>query len=113
MRSCPRRSGCPATSPVCSKPSAVARFGNSGFNILAGPPIRNLDFGLAKEWAPRERARIGLNMIMANALNHPSFGLPAANISAPATVGVISSQTRALLSEPGPREIDFGLRLRF
>jgi hypothetical protein len=33
-------------------------------------------------------------LMMVNALNHPSFTTPAANISAPATVGVISSQTR-------------------
>ena len=48
-----------------------------------------------------------------NALNHPNFALPALNISAPQTVGVISGQTRPLLGEPGPREIDFTLRVTF
>jgi hypothetical protein len=52
-------------------------------------------------------------MITANTLNHPNFSPPSANISSPGTVGVISGQTRPLLGEPGPREIDFALRLIF
>jgi len=52
-------------------------------------------------------------MLMVNAFNHPSFSVPSANISAPSSVGIISSQTRPLLGEPGPREIDFTLRLTF
>lgn len=52
-------------------------------------------------------------MTMVNALNHPNFSLPGLNISAPAAVGVVTGQTRPLLGEPGPREIDFSLRLSF
>jgi hypothetical protein len=91
----------------------VGRFGNTGFNILRGPPIRNLDFGLLKDFKYLDRVTVRLSMIMANALNHPSFSPPAANISSPGTVGVISGQTRPLLGEPSPREIDFALRLIF
>jgi hypothetical protein len=105
--------GCPTTTPVCSSPVPVGRFGNSGLNILHGPPIRNLDFGLLKDFKYRERLTVRFSLIMANALNHPNFTTPAANISAPGTVGVISSQTRPLLGEPAPREIDFALRLIF
>jgi hypothetical protein len=105
--------GCPPAAPVCSNPTPVGRFGNSGFNILAGPPIRNLDFGLMKDFKYRERFTLRFSMTMANALNHPNFTNPAANISSPGTVGVISGQTRPLLGEPGPREIDFALRLDF
>jgi hypothetical protein len=107
--------GCPATNPVCSNPAPVGRFGNSGFNILHGPPIRNLDFGLLKDFKYRDRLTVRFNMTMVNALNHPSFTTPAANISSPGTVGVISGQTRALLGQPtnNGREIDFGLRLSF
>jgi hypothetical protein len=105
--------GCPATTPLCSNPAAVGRFGNSGFNIVAGPPIRNLDFGLLKEFRAAERFVLRFTLTMANALNHPNFTVPASNISSTGTVGVISSQTRPLLGEPGPREVDFGLRLTF
>jgi hypothetical protein len=91
----------------------VARFGNAGLNVLQGPPIRNLDFGLMKDFKYKERVTVRFNMIMANALNHPNFSPPSANISSAGTVGVISSQTRSLLGQPAPREIDFGLRLIF
>lgn len=105
--------GCPSTTPLCSQSAPIGRLGNSGFNILAGPPIKNLDFGLQKDFKYREIFKVQFSMLMVNALNHPNFSVPAANISAPTTVGVISGQTRPLLGEPGPREIDFTLRLTF
>ena len=105
--------GCPATNPVCSNPVQLGRWGNSGLNILQGPPIRNLDFALLKDFKYRDRITWRFNMIMMNALNHPSFSPPAANISSTGTVGVISSQTRALVGGVSAREIDFGLRLMF
>ena len=105
--------GCPATNTLCSQPAPIGRFGNAGFNILEGPPIRNLDFGLQKEFKYRERFTVLFTLLLVNALNHPNFSVPAANISAPSNVGVISGQTRPLLGEPGPREIDFALRLSF
>jgi hypothetical protein len=105
--------GCPATAPLCTPAAPIGRFGNSGLNILSGPPIRNVDFSLLKEFKFADRYMLRFTMIMANALNHPSFSPPASNISAPGTVGTISSQTRALFGEPNPREIDFGLRLTF
>jgi hypothetical protein len=104
--------GCPAATPVCSSAPPIGRFGNSGFNIIAGPPARNLDFGLQKDFRYRDRFRLRISMTMANALNHPIFSAPASNISS-GTVGTISGTTRALIGEPGPREIDFGLRLSF
>jgi hypothetical protein len=105
--------GCPSTTPLCTNPTPLGRFGNSGLNILHGPPIRNLDFGVLKDFKYHDRFTMRFSMIMANALNHPNFSPPAANISATGTVGVISSQTRPLLGEPAPREIDFALRLIF
>jgi hypothetical protein len=105
--------GCPATNPICTNPVQPGRFGNSGLNVLQGPPIKNLDFGLLKEVTFLERFRLRFTLTMVNALNHPNFTTPANNISAPGTVATISSQTRPLLGEPGPREIDFGLRLSF
>jgi hypothetical protein len=105
--------GCPAANPICSNPVQLGRWGNSGLNIIQGPPIRNLDFGLMKDFKYRERFNLRFNMTMVNALNHPSFSPPAANISSTGTVGVISGQTRALVGGIATREIDFGLRLQF
>src|SRR5262249_17321171 len=47
--------GCPLSTPLCSNPAQPGRFGNAGFNFLEGPPIRNLDFGLQKDFTYRER----------------------------------------------------------
>jgi hypothetical protein len=105
--------GCPASTPLCSNPANVGRFGTSGWAYLVGPPIRNLDFGLAKEFKVRERIKLRFNMTMADALNHPNFQVPAANISSTGTVGVISGARNALLGEPSTRNIDFILRLMF
>ena len=105
--------GCPATNPVCATPANVGRFGTSGWNYLTGPPIKNLDFGIAKDLRIRERFLLRFNMTMANALNHPSFTIPAANISSVGTVGAISGTTNAALAEPAARQINFSLRLNF
>jgi len=105
--------GCPTSNLVCQDPANVGRFGNAGLNILRGPHIVNLDFGLMKNFKIREKQQLQFRMTMANALNHPNFSNPRANISSRGTVGTITGQVRALLGEPGPRQIDFGLRLIF
>ncbi|MGH9328228.1 MAG: carboxypeptidase regulatory-like domain-containing protein [Terriglobia bacterium] len=104
--------GCPASDPVCSSPADVGQFGNAGLNILSGPPLFNLDFGMMKSFHTGEHIQTQFVMTMANALNHPNFGIPASNISSP-TVGVVSTELGAQLVEPAPREIDFALRLLF
>jgi hypothetical protein len=105
--------GCPNTKPVCTNPANVGRFGNSGLNILTGPRVFNIDFGAMKNFQIHEKKRIQFRMTMANALNHPNFSLPRANISSLSTVGTIAGQVRALGGEPAPRQIDFSLRLEF
>jgi hypothetical protein len=105
--------GCPTSTPLCTNPANIGRFGNAGLNILEGPRIVNLDFGLMKSFKLYEKTRLQFRMTMANALNHPNFANPRANISSRGTVGTITGQVRALLGEPGPRQIDFGLRLTF
>jgi hypothetical protein len=105
--------GCPATAPLCTNAAPIGRFGNSGLNILSGPPVRSLDLAILKEFKFMERFMLRFTMTMSNALNHPIFSPPASNISAPATVATTSGQTRALFGQSSPREIDFGLRLSF
>lgn len=107
--------GCPATDPLCARTPRlnVGRFGNSGLNVVSGPPIRNLDFALMKNFDLWEKRRLQFRLTMSNALNHPNFAVPRSNISATSTVGTIASQVRALNGTPSTREIDLGLRLEF
>lgn len=83
--------GCPAGTPLCSKPADVGRFGDAQPYLLQGPPLDNLDLGLLKDFHFTESKYLEFEAIASDALNHPHFGLPAANISSPATVGRITS----------------------
>lgn len=65
-------------------------FGNSGRNILRAPGLVNLDFGLSRNFAFRERFRFQFRGEAFNLLNHPNFGLPTMAIGNP-TVGIIGS----------------------
>ena len=47
------------------------------------------------------------------ALNHPNFTNPSANVSVPASFGVVSGTKGALLGEPSDRNVDFILQLMF
>ncbi len=77
------------------------RFGNSGRNILEGPGRQALNLGLFKSFRPTEKTSLRVQATFTNALNHPNFNYPNLNISAPASVGTITSvQTR---DSGGPR----------
>jgi hypothetical protein len=83
--------GCPATNPVCSSPADVGRFGNAGNSSIEGPPLRDLDLSLMKQFHITESMRLTFQAIFSNVFNHPSFGPPALDISSPGTVGTITS----------------------
>ncbi|MEK7405493.1 MAG: carboxypeptidase regulatory-like domain-containing protein [Acidobacteriota bacterium] len=67
------------------------RFGNSGVNILEGPGLHEHNITIAKDFRITERTRFTFMAAMQNAFNHPNFNNPSANISAPATLGLIRS----------------------
>lgn len=78
------------------------RFGNSGKNILVGPGRQALNLGVFKSFSLTERIALRLQATFTNALNHPNFGTPNTNISAPASVGTVRSvQAR---DSGGPRQ---------
>lgn len=81
-------------------------FGNSAPYSLFGPRYANWDTGVFKNFTIKELFRIQFRSEFFNALNHPNFGNPAANISVPAQVGRITSAS-------GSRNIQFALRLEF
>jgi hypothetical protein len=77
------------------------RFGNSGRNILESPGRHALNLGLFKSFRPTEGVTLRVQATFTNVLNHPNFGYPNLNISAPASVGLVRSiQTR---DSAGPR----------
>jgi hypothetical protein len=106
--------GCPVTTSVCAKPVSPGRFGNAGNNILEGPPTKNIDLALMKVVHLTERLKLEFQSIFSNAFNHPNFSIPAADISALATVGQITSTSSLYIPGSGTsRSIHLSLRLRF
>jgi len=69
----------------------TGRFGNSGVNILEGPGLHEHNLTISKRFVITERFHFTFVAAMQNVLNHPNFNNPAANISTPGSVGVISS----------------------
>jgi Carboxypeptidase regulatory-like domain len=56
--------------------NAPGTFGNSGKNMLQGPPIRTMDAAIAKNWIFHERYSFQFRWEMFNAFNTPSFSNP-------------------------------------
>jgi len=88
------------------KTPASYTFGDSGKNIMRGPRQTNLDFGAHKEFSLTESKTLQFRAEFFNALNHTRFGLPATNVQAPSTFGLITTAG-------SPRIVQFALKLSF
>ncbi len=83
----------------------VGTFGNAGRNILFGPGMENIDFGLLKNFAVRERYKVQFRAEAFNLFNHPNFNNPAASFS--------SSNFGIITSAGAPRVIQLALKAMF
>jgi len=92
-------------------PVNAGRFGNAAVGLLEGPGTANFDLSLFKVFRFRERGRVEFTISTTNTFNHPNFRNPAANISAPTSVGRISSLQGQ--DESGPRTVILGTRIEF
>jgi hypothetical protein len=61
--------------------NAAGTFGDSGKNMFQGPPSKNVDAAIAKNWTFVERYSLQFRWEMFNAFNHPNFGNPDANVA--------------------------------
>ncbi|MGB6843936.1 MAG: carboxypeptidase regulatory-like domain-containing protein [Candidatus Acidiferrales bacterium] len=71
--------------------NAPGTFGDSGRNMFQGPPSKNVDAAIAKNWSVRERYNLPFRWEMFNAFNHPNFGTPDANVGDGGSFGKITS----------------------
>lgn len=81
-------------------------YGNAGRNTTEGPPMRNMDLKIGKNFYFRERYRLEFRAEMFNFTNTPHFGLPNATVGA-AQEGQINSTVG------NPRLIQGALKLVF
>jgi len=65
-------------------------FGTAGRNILTGPSLVNLDFGLMRLFPVGEHRRLQFRGEFFNSLNHPNYGMPVTGCCS-TNFGTISS----------------------
>lgn len=82
------------------------RIGDSGRNILTGPPINDFDFQVFKDVSFAESQKVEFRWEMYNALNHTQWSAPSVNMESPSTFGVITGTA-------APRIMQFALRYSF
>jgi hypothetical protein len=70
--------------PGLFTPNALGTFGNAGHFSLRGPGYFDVDVALSREFRMREKVSLAVRGEAFNALNHPNFGLPNANVSSSA-----------------------------
>jgi hypothetical protein len=99
---------------TCFAVPPAGRFGNSGASVLEGPGLQVHNLTVSKKFRITERVNFDFMAVMSNIFNHPNFFAPAANISRPGEVGVIS-ETHGLYSgeRAGPRMVEVRGRISF
>jgi len=127
--------GCPngsqSVGPFCPAPTdpntgLVLRQGNLARNALRGFGATQWDFAVHRDFPIRESLRLQFRAEMFNVLNHPNFGPPIADLSAPnfghstQMLGQSLNQSNLgggaldpLYQIGGPRSIQFALKLLF
>jgi hypothetical protein len=85
--------------------NGTPRFGNSGKNILYGPGLQQWDVSFIKRNQLTEKVGLDFRAEFFNLFNHPNFGTPGSTVDT-STAGQITSAGT-------PRDIQFGLKLRF
>lgn len=86
---------------------AIFTFGNARRNSLFGPNETSIDLSLEKKTRITERANLLLRFDAFNALNHPNWDNPSANIS-DSSVGVISDT-----GDTNARQVQIGAKIVF
>ena len=94
--------------PCAFSRPAPGHYGNLGRNTLTGPGLQQVDASLQKIFKPTERMELQARAEVFNLFDHANFYLPGYNVFS-GSAGVISR----LISYPGGRIMQFGLKLSF
>jgi hypothetical protein len=86
------------------RPVTEPRFGNTGRNLLRGPGVVNVNLGLFRDFALRERVKLQFRAESFNFTNTPHFAAPAANVNS-------ANFMRISSADNDQRSFRFGLRL--
>lgn len=89
------------------------RFGTAGFNILRGPGIFNMDLGLFREFAIKERFKLQFRAEAFNFTNTPHFDLPDGYVGDGSDFMTITGVTNLAREGIDERQFRFGLKFNF
>ena len=85
--------------------NAQFTLGNAGVNLLIGPSVNNVDYGLSKVFRFSESVKMQFRAEAFNGFNTPHFGLPATQLGAN-TFGQINGAG-------APRKVQLGAKVLF
>ncbi|MDQ6700253.1 MAG: hypothetical protein M3Z36_08705, partial [Acidobacteriota bacterium] len=96
-------------------PPPVGRFGTSAKGVIVSTPTNVLHATLAKEFPIGERARLRIEFLGSNVLNHPNYQDPNTNISSVGLTGVITAvqDRNSKMDSPIPRVLQAQLRVEW
>ncbi len=100
--------------PLAFAVPANGAWGNAGRNLVRAPPAWQVDLNLSRRIPVTETASLQVRAEVFNLFNHPQYGSPLADISAPSTFGRITTLVNTgPTGTSTPRQIQFALRLGF
>lgn len=104
--------------PFAFAPVTTARFGNAGLNILRGPSYFNLDLGVFRNFAIREKINLQFRAEAFNATNTPHFNNPGTAVSsmvrnADGSIRSLGGYTEITSAQADERQVRFSMRLSF
>jgi len=87
-------------------------FGTSAQGVIIGPPLNNLSSTMKKNFSLGERARLRLEFVAIDTLNHPAYSVPDLTISNTATAGHITAVGRGA-DTTNTRQVQIIVRLEW
>ena len=105
--------GCPDSTPLCSNPANIGRFGNARNNTLQGPGLRNLDLGLLKKFHVLENKTLQFQAMFSDVFNHPYFANPDGDIGDGTTGSITATHLNFLPGSSASLQINFAMRFDF
>jgi hypothetical protein len=88
----------------------IGRFGSSPVGSVIGPGTQAVSLSLFRSFSVKERAKVRIGMAVANAFNHPNYGVPGLTLGT-ASFGTISALQTA--EGAGPRSLQLSGRITF
>jgi hypothetical protein len=96
--------------PAAFTEPAPYTYGNERRNDLVGPPFKNVDFNVSKDFALSETAKLQFRSEFFNFFNHTNYGIPNNNVLSGGFGSITQTANGGLYTG---REIQFALKVMF